>query len=125
MRIAIGLTADHALNTAHFGESRYFRIYDISDGLLKQVDERENPVPGHHIPGKGQTIIQTIKDCQAIVVRSIGRGALTRMPRQGIDIFLTCARSLEEVENTLGASGLDAFKKLNPATGKFEDMANV
>ncbi len=120
MRIAIGLTADNTFNTNHFGESRYFAVYELENGRLTPVEKRENPVPGHDIPGKGRRIQETIADCRAIIIRSIGKGALKRMPERGISIYLSRAKSLPEIEQALQEQGLAAFLKLNPATGKFE-----
>ncbi len=125
MRIATGLTAEGELNAAHFGESRYFKIYDVQSQELKEVEVRENPVPGHHIPGKGQRIMEILSDCDAIVVRSIGKGALTRMPQRGLDIYLTRAEDLNRLENSFREKGWPALKKLNPLTGKFEAPALV
>ncbi len=120
MRIAIGLTADLTLNSRHFGESRYFAIYDLDNGQLVAVENRENPVPGHDIPGKGRRIQEIIADCRAIIIRSIGKGALKRMPERGIDIYLTREESITDIEDKLEREALAGFLKLNPATGKFE-----
>ncbi len=120
MKIAIGTHDKKTINPDHFGESKYFCVAEILMAKPYSADCRENPYPGHGIPGKGRKIADLLHDCDAYVVRSIGKDAFKLLPERGIQIFLTRLTDLDEIIRTFSEGDLSAYKKFNPQTQKFE-----
>lgn len=120
MKIVTGTNDKKTINPNHFGESRYFCVYEMLMGKESSVDCRENPFAGEHVPGKPQKIMELLNDCDVFIIRSIGRHAFTVLPSQNKTLYLTRLTEIEDVISKLSAGELKYFQKFNPASGKFE-----
>lgn len=86
MRIAFA-SMDNSCVDQHFGNARYWQIYDIdSDSTF--VETRKIPVEyqGHH-EDKFKQIVTVLHDCNGVFVRQIGESAAVYMIRHNKRVF--------------------------------------
>ena len=48
MKIAIGMSDENIVNDDHFGQSKFFDIYELIDGDFNKIGRRDNPKHGVH-----------------------------------------------------------------------------
>lgn len=125
MRIAIGTNDKKTLNPAHFGESRYFCVVETLMGRAYTVECRENPWPGHGIPGKSHKVVGLLDDCDAIVARKVGREAFKALPAKRKDLYLTSLTDLDEIIRRFSRGGLTRFRKYDPTRARFRSCATA
>jgi predicted Fe-Mo cluster-binding NifX family protein len=105
MKIAIPTMDGHSIS-AHFGKSKAFLVFDAEGGAIKTRELRDNDQHmvqtsgqdghghgeghshehGHHHDHGGFT--RLLSDCQAVIVRGMGVGAVQAMRSAGIRIYL-------------------------------------
>ena len=104
MKIAIPTMDGHSIS-AHFGKSRAFLVFETEGGAIKTRELRDNDQhkakdSGQgchgHIEAHGQEQVhhhdhggftRLLNDCQAVIVRGMGAGAVQAMRSAGIRIF--------------------------------------
>lgn len=86
MRVAFA-SMDNSCVDQHFGNARYWQIYDIGSGSTF-VETRKIPVKyqGHH-EGKFQQVLTVLNDCQAVFVSQIGESAAVYMIQHNKRVF--------------------------------------
>lgn len=105
MKIAIP-TMDGQSVSAHFGKSKAFLVFETEGGTIKNREIRENdqhkahdeshgchgeghePSQGHHHQHDHGGFTRLLRDCEAVIVRGMGAGAVQAMRSAGIRIFL-------------------------------------
>ena len=111
---AIAIATDDGLTvSSHFGRARFYEVVTLSDGKVIQRERREKA--GHHTfgsdqgegrhehphgeesEGRHQTMISPIMDCQAVVVRGMGQGAVEHLRRSNVVPVLTQLHTIDEV----------------------------
>jgi predicted Fe-Mo cluster-binding NifX family protein len=134
MKIAV-ITEDGKTISQHFGRAPYYLIFTIEDGAIvakelrdkvghrqfAQEDhehESENDPRGHgfgaHSDAKHVRMIESIQDCEAIIVRGMGRGAYLAMEQANIRPFVTDLADAEEaVKAYMGGTLEDHTDKLH------------
>ena len=88
-RIAIASSDGESINQ-HFGQAGNFLIYEISDGHVEFIEDREVTVdPGEefHSDANFERITILLKDCKAVFVRKIGERAIRYLYVKGIKSF--------------------------------------
>jgi len=117
MKVAI-VTSDGDYVDQHFGRARYYKIYEIEDGKIVNVEMRQRGV-GHHAPGqthehktidpdaphgtdsvsqnKHAQMAMEISDCKVLIAGGMGRGAYDSFKAAGLDVILTDYSWIEEV----------------------------
>lgn len=110
MKIAV-VTDDETTISMHFGRAPHYLVFTVEDGKITDralrdklghrqfVNEpghhhHDHDDPrgrgfGHHSAEKHSRMIETIKDCQVVVVRGMGRGAYMAMEQANIKPFVT------------------------------------
>ncbi|MBP0000137.1 MAG: dinitrogenase iron-molybdenum cofactor [Cyanobacteria bacterium SID2] len=92
LRVAVA-TRGYGIVNQHFGHANCFQIYDVKDSEAIWLEERpvtsycHGPEDG---PGDLDAILQTLKDCQAVLVSRIGHGPDDRLRKAGIEPVLAC-----------------------------------
>ena len=134
MKIAV-ITEDGKTISQHFGRAPYYLIFTIEDGAIvtkelrdkvghrqfaqeDHVHESENDPRGHgfgaHSDAKHVRMIESIQDCEAIIVRGMGRGAYLAMEQANIRPFVTDLADAEEaVKAYMGGTLEDHNDKLH------------
>jgi predicted Fe-Mo cluster-binding NifX family protein len=97
-RIAI-TTDDGETISSHFGQARYFQIVTLDEGLtpaileMREKASHEHGHPHDHDgPGAvhpGQAMVESIRDCQALITGGMGEPALNRARAVGLEVILT------------------------------------
>jgi predicted Fe-Mo cluster-binding NifX family protein len=134
MKIAV-ITEDGQTISQHFGRAPYYLVFTIEDGkilnqeLRDKVGHRQFAQEGHdhdseHDPrghgfgaasdAKHTRMIASIQDCDAIIVRGMGRGAYLAMEQANIRPFVTHFADAEQaVRAYLDGTLTDHTEKLH------------
>ena len=85
-------TSDGVVVNQHFGRAAMFYIYRINrDGEAPQLLERREVTPvcrgGEHDDGKLQENVESLKDCQYVLVCRIGDGARHILEFNGLEVY--------------------------------------
>jgi predicted Fe-Mo cluster-binding NifX family protein len=90
MKIAVVSTDGVNVND-HFGKAERFLIYEIKDGKLTLIEERQSvPLsvndPNHPFdPERFGNIVKMIKDCEKVFVTQIGEVPAEKLKAEGIE----------------------------------------
>ena len=116
MKIAV-ITEDGQTISQHFGRAPYYLVFTLEDGGIVSKEQRdkighqqfaqtdhahqsENDPRGHgfgaHSETKHVQMIESIQDCEVIIVRGMGRGAYQAMEQANIRPFVTDLVNAEE-----------------------------
>ncbi len=134
MKIAV-ITEDGQTISQHFGRAPYYLVFTIEDSEIVSKERRdkvghrqfaqgphdhdsENDPRGHgfgaHSEMKHTRMIESIQDCEVIIVRGMGRGAYLAMEQANIRPFVTDLADAEEaVKAYLGGTLEDRTDKLH------------
>jgi predicted Fe-Mo cluster-binding NifX family protein len=134
MKIAV-ITEDGQTISQHFGRAPYYLVFTVEEGEIVEKElrdkaghqqfaqephdhESENDPRGHgfgaHSDAKHVRMIESIQDCEAIIVRGMGRGAYLAMEQANIRPFVTELSDAEEaVKAYLGGTLEDRTDKLH------------
>jgi predicted Fe-Mo cluster-binding NifX family protein len=119
-------TDDGTTVSSHFGRARFYEVLNFSDGKVTKRERREKA--GHHSFGSAetshthhddgqhnleehnhrhQTMVSPVLDCQAVVVRGMGQGAVEHLRRSNLLPILTGLHTIEEVIGAVATESLD------------------
>lgn len=140
MKIA-AITDDGQTISQHFGRARYYKVFTIEDGNLDESEMRDKA--GHHIfahedhhhvhdhtheghndpreHGFGRqadvrhtAMVESITDCDVVLVRGMGRGAYLAMEAANIKPIVTAIEAIEEaVQAYLDGDIVDHTERLH------------
>ena len=104
LRVAFGLDDGLTLTEEHFGDARFFRIYDIyEDGRVELVEDRENRTPEeeeheehHGDPKKFKAVIYALRDCDVLAGFRMGPNFLRIRDNSDKVPYITGTRVLRE-----------------------------
>jgi len=88
-RIAIASSDGESVDQ-HFGQAINFLIYEISEGQVEFIEDREvitNQDQEFHSDANFERITILLKDCKAVFVRKIGERAIRYLLVNGIKSF--------------------------------------
>jgi len=106
MRLCIPVTADEGVDSEvsqHFGSAPLFMMIDTESGERRAVANADQ----HHSHGACQPLKAMAGEAvDAIVVGGIGGGALSRLRRAGLRVYLTRLATVEAVLAALAADEL-------------------
>lgn len=86
----------------HFGHAKHFRIYEVSPESCRYVESRDVEHYCHGNTGSQSAmamILETIKDCKAVLVAKIGDGPTEKLAKIGVSAVSSYA--WEEIEPSL------------------------
>ena len=121
MKIAIATDDQKTIRRGHFGDSRYYFIYEILNGEIYAEELRENPyvITKQHKHGQAKDIMDLLHDCQLFMGKSMGAKSLTKITEKNIDAIITTMDDIKEAVKAYLKSKDDYFKYYNAETGKF------
>lgn len=102
LRVAFGMEDDNLLSNEHFGESKFYTIYDIyEDRHYEFVERRENAGKNieekeHGDPRKLKAVIQTLSDVDVLAAFRMGPNYVQIKKNSDKVPFMTGTRKLEE-----------------------------
>jgi Uncharacterized conserved protein len=90
IRVAVA-TSDNIVVNQHFGHSQHFFIYDVNDEEdFRLIEDRRVKPPcsfGEHDQNCLEEAIQQLADCQYVLCKRIGSGALCMLLEYGIQCY--------------------------------------
>jgi len=93
MKIAVGTDDKKTFRKGHFGQSRYYLIFEILNGEIVSEEIRENPYVGedekHDHHGEAERIMDLLKDCGLFMARGMGLKSVKKISEQNIDCIIT------------------------------------
>lgn len=116
MKIAV-ITEDGQTISQHFGRAPYYLVFTVEDGAILSKELRDkighqqfaqeehdqdtaHDPRGHgfgaHSDAKHSRMIEALADCDAIIVRGMGRGAYIAMEQANIRPFVTDLADAEQ-----------------------------
>ncbi len=121
MKIAIGSDDKKTIRRAHFGESKYFMIFEILNGEIHAQEVRTNAhaCEGKHVHGQAGKIIDLLSDCQIFMGRSMGARSLKQIAARNIDVLITSIKNVNEAMTAYLDSKDEYFKYYNAELEKF------
>lgn len=124
MKIAIGTDDLKTIRSGHFGESRYYKIFEINDGQIASTEIRENPEinnehGGEHQHGKAKQIMQILSDCNVFIARSMGMHSIPKLVKKGVHPIITKEDDIEQTITKFLNGDIQSFRCFNPETKKF------
>jgi predicted Fe-Mo cluster-binding NifX family protein len=134
MRIAV-ITNDGKTISQHFGRAPHYLVFTVEDGEIVEKELRdkvghqqfvqedhdhasESDPRGHgfgaHSEMKHTRMIESIQDCEAIIVRGMGRGAYLAMEQANIRPIVTELADAEDaVKAYIGGTLTDHTERLH------------
>ena len=132
MKIA-AITDDGKTISMHFGRAQYYLVCTIEDGKVTERELREKMGHRHFAghdneettdprghgfqkgaAGRHASMIASITDCEALLVRGMGRGAYIAMEEASIKPIVTDIESIEEaVQAYISGDIVDHTDKLH------------
>lgn len=103
--IKIAFATDDLVNiSAHLGRAKKFLVYTIQDGHVTSKEERVKPAHDHaheegHDHNDGHfhnSMVETVKDCQVVIARGMGKPAFENVERAGMQAIVTGISTIEE-----------------------------
>jgi predicted Fe-Mo cluster-binding NifX family protein len=106
MKIAIP-SDDRSNVSEHTGRATFFAIASIEDENMTHLEFRDNPPREHGADGEHyhSATVSTIKDCEIVIVRNIGKKLRGELQAQNKKIVFTSSNSIgESVKRYLGST---------------------
>ncbi len=131
MKIAVGSDDQVHIRKGHFGDSRYFLIFETNGKIIagKEIienphsDELEDEKVHHH--GKAASIWSMLRDVEVFIGRSMGRHSVAKLIQKGVTPLLTQIENAEEAVQAYLQNRMEKFytfdleeKKFKPAIPK-------
>ena len=105
IRVAFGLEDELTLTGEHFGDARFFRVYDVyEDGRVEFVGDRKNETPveeeeheeHHGDPRKFKAVIEALSDCDVLAGFRMGPNFLRIRDNSDKVPYITGTQKLRE-----------------------------
>jgi hypothetical protein len=109
---------ERRLFAGHFGESPQFLVVELERPGAEGQERRPNPWHAEPIATRPPRIAALLADCEGVLVRAIAKQGLDQLSRR-FRVLLAPSDDLSLVLDSLEARGLAAFRRFDPALGKF------
>ncbi|GBD93031.1 dinitrogenase iron-molybdenum cofactor [bacterium BMS3Abin05] len=97
MKIAVGSDDKKTIRKGHFGESRFYLVFEVLNGEMKTEELRENPrnlEQNHH--GEAHDIVELLSDCGIFMGRSMGKKSMMKIAEKNIDCIITTTEEIDQ-----------------------------
>ena len=102
MKVAIGMAEENEVNFNHFGQSKFFEIYEYDNYTFTKIENRENPKYGAHQHAKVSDMLEILSDCKVWSAGDMGKGSFKKLKELGYFPILLKSRkpqdALKEIE---------------------------
>ncbi len=117
-RVALATDNGNSVSS-HFGRAQYYEVVDLVDGKVVRRERREKP--NHHSlgrtegdhnqgndgreahEGRNQATVYSVTDCQAMIVRGMGQGAMEHLRQVSLFAVLTGLHTIDEVVGAISS----------------------
>lgn len=95
--IAIGTNDGFKLNEDHFGQSRYYDIYELDESKCAvKLEARPNPYYENHKHAEVDEILQVIGDCPIWIGAAMGQGSLKKLAEMNYEPVVLKPMTIDE-----------------------------
>ncbi len=99
MRVAFGMEDNEHLTEGHYGDSKFFLIYEIDENGIKMVEKRENKAADieeaeHGDVNKFKAVIAHLMDVDVLAAYRMGPNFVRIKEKTNKRVFLTRNRDL-------------------------------
>ena len=114
-------TDDGRTVSSHFGRAQFYEVVKMSGGNVQSRERR--PKPGHHAAGQEnhelrqasgesheqvhQSMVAPVMDCDAVIARGMGEGALQHILHAHLTPIVTGLPSIDEVIAAVASGALE------------------
>jgi predicted Fe-Mo cluster-binding NifX family protein len=130
MKIAVGSDDQKTIRKGHFGDSRYFLIFETNDGQIAGREVIENPHSDEdgddkvHHHGKAASIWNTLRGVEVFIGRSMGRQSVAKLVEKGVTPLLTKIEDVEEAVQAFLQNQMESFYHFDTEEKKFKPTAS-
>lgn len=116
-------TDDGTTVSSHFGQAQFYEVLKLAEGKVVGRERREKAghhsfasAEGEHDRGhddheaheqRHRAMVSPITDCQAVVVRGMGQGAVEHLRQANLVPILTGLHTIDEVIGAISSGSLD------------------
>ncbi len=131
MKIAVGSDDRIKIRKGHFGDSRYFLVFETNGQKITGREVIENPHSDEledekvHHHGKATSIWSMLRGVEVFIGRSMGRHSVAKLIQKGVTPLLTQIEDAEEAVQAFLQNQMEQFysfdleeKKFKPAVPK-------
>jgi predicted Fe-Mo cluster-binding NifX family protein len=101
MKIAIGMRDKERVNEDHFGQSKFYNIYEHDGSKVDLKEQRKNPHFGVDKHAKVEDIKEVVGDCKIWVALTMGKQSRLNLIEDGYKPILIKSNNLNEVLNEI------------------------
>ncbi|OQX84346.1 hypothetical protein B6D60_09525 [candidate division KSB1 bacterium 4484_87] len=98
MKIAVATDDKISIRKGHFGEGRYYLIYEILNGRIFAEELRPNPdvIEDKHQHANTEKVMELLNDCQIFMAQSMGRKAIKKLAENDIEVIISSVKEAEK-----------------------------
>ncbi|MBN2007883.1 hypothetical protein JW960_00910 [candidate division KSB1 bacterium] len=121
MKIAVASDDKVTIRKKHFGESKYYIIYEVLNGEIyaNEIRKNTNVHEGKKAHGQAVKIVDLLHDCQLFMGGSMGVKSLKYIASKNIEVIKTTMENAEDAVVAYLNSENGYFKYYNSATEKY------
>ena len=124
MRVAVGTDDLNTIRNGHFGESKYFKIFEVEKEKVTETEIRENPFlkpesEDTHHHGEAKKIMEFLKDCDIFIARSMGLHSIPKLIKMGVKPLITREKEVRQAVEALASGKTDTFLCFDETSKKF------
>jgi len=123
MKIAIGSDDKKTVRKGHFGESRYYIVFEVLDGEIKNEELRENlrdSEQSHH--GDASGIFKLLSDCRIFMGRSMGKKSMLKITGKNVDCIITRIVEIDQALAKLMEGEVEGYQIFDSESGKLRPV---
>ena len=112
MKIAVATDDKISIRKGHFGEGRYYLIYEILNGRIFAEELRPNPdvIEDKHQHANTEKVMELLNDCQIFMAQSMGRKAIRKLAENDIEVIISSVKEAEKAVQSYLDGQDDLFK---------------
>jgi len=112
MKIAIGSDNKKLIRKKHFGESRFYIVFEIENNEILSREIRENITYEGDEHGHGQSgeVMKLLSDCSVFMARSMGKKSMQNISKKGIKCIISYIEDIEEAVKAYISEDGQSFK---------------
>ncbi len=120
MKIAVASDDKVTVRKGHFGEARYYLVFEADGDKILTEEVRENPYFGdEHEHQRAKKILPLVQDCDVLIGRSMGRHSVPNLVAKGKTPLLSLLNGVTESVEAYLAGDRSKFLVWDEEENKF------
>jgi len=120
MKIAVASDNKVTVRKGHFGEARYYLVFEADGDKILTEEVRENPYFGdEHEHQRAKKILPLVQDCDVLIGRSMGRHSVPNLVAKGKTPLLSLLNGVTESVEAYLAGDRSKFLVWDEEENKF------